>query len=147
MVSFHDYEFQATLSANVCYCITADRTLSLRLIGGGVGCSVSVDFIFEIMLGSKENSQHFLFSIKSTLVLINLINLLIYRTTPHIPPIDAYPVAKFFVPDREDKVDSGIGLSYRAASLCSMADRYDYPMPESTISPSQEKGASLRQNS
>jgi hypothetical protein len=34
-------------------------------------------------------------------------------------------------------VDSGIRLSLRPASLCSLADRYDNPMPESTISPSQ----------
>ncbi len=33
-----------------------------------------------------------------------------------------------------DKVDSGIGLSYRPASLCSqLAGRYDNPLPESTI--------------
>ncbi len=31
-------------------------------------------------------------------------------------------------------VDSGIGSSYRPASLCSLSDRYDNPMPESTIS-------------
>ncbi len=73
------YEFQATLSTNVCYCITADETSSLHFIGGG---SVSVDYIFKIMLGSKENSQHFFFSVKSTLILINL---LIYRTTQHTP--------------------------------------------------------------
>jgi hypothetical protein len=35
-------------------------------------------------------------------------------------------------------VDSGIGLSYRPASLCSLADRYDNPMPESTLSPKSE---------
>jgi hypothetical protein len=34
-------------------------------------------------------------------------------------------------------VDSGIGLSYRPSSLCSILGRYDSPMPESTISPSQ----------
>ncbi len=35
----------------------------------------------------------------------------------------------------EDKVDSGIGLSYRpdSASLCILAGRYDNPMPESTL--------------
>jgi hypothetical protein len=32
-----------------------------------------------------------------------------------------------------DKVDSGIGLSYRPASLCSLAGLYDNPMPESTM--------------
>ncbi len=36
-----------------------------------------------------------------------------------------------------DKVNSGIGLSYRSASPCSLACRYDNPMPESTLSPSQ----------
>jgi hypothetical protein len=35
----------------------------------------------------------------------------------------------------EDIVDSGIGLSYRPVSLCSLAGRYDNPMPESTFFP------------
>ncbi len=34
----------------------------------------------------------------------------------------------------EDIVDSGIGLLYRPASLRSLADQYDNPMPESTLS-------------
>jgi hypothetical protein len=34
-----------------------------------------------------------------------------------------------------DIVDSGTGLSDLPASLCSLADRYDNPMPESTVSP------------
>ncbi len=41
-------------------------------------------------------------------------------------------VAKFIVPNWGDKVDSGVGLSYLPASLCSLAGRYDNPMPEST---------------
>ncbi len=36
------------------------------------------------------------------------------------------PVAKFIVPDWTDKVDSGIGLSYRPARL--HIGRYDNPM-------------------
>ncbi len=45
-------------------------------------------------------------------------------------------VAKFIVPDWGDKVDSGIGLSYRPARrLHRLAGRYDHPMPESTLSP------------
>ncbi len=36
-----------------------------------------------------------------------------------------------------DTVDSGIGLSYRPAILYWLTGRYDNPMPESTISPSQ----------
>ncbi len=47
------------------------------------------------------------------------------------------PVAKFMVPDREDKVNSGIGLSYRSARLHRLEGLYDNPTPESTISPSQ----------
>jgi len=47
------------------------------------------------------------------------------------------PVAKFIVPDWGDKVDSGIGVSYRPAKLHRLEGRYDNPMPESTISPSQ----------
>jgi hypothetical protein len=40
-------------------------------------------------------------------------------------------VAKFFVPDWEDIVDFGIGLSYRPARarLHRLACRYDKPMP------------------
>jgi hypothetical protein len=33
------------------------------------------------------------------------------------------PVTKFFVPDWGDKVDYGIGLSYRLGSLCSLKRR------------------------
>ena len=55
MVSFNEvrrfyHELQATLSANVCYCITAKKNLSLHFIVRGLG-SVSFDFIFQIMLG------------------------------------------------------------------------------------------------
>ncbi len=35
-----------------------------------------------------------------------------------------------------DKVNSGIELSYRPVSPCSLAGRYDNPMPELTLSPS-----------
>ncbi len=42
------------------------------------------------------------------------------------------PAAKFLV--LGDKVDYGIWLSYRPASLCSRAGRY-HPMPYSTVSP------------
>jgi hypothetical protein len=46
------------------------------------------------------------------------------------------PVTKFIVPDwGGDKVDSGIGLSYRSARLHRLAGRYDNYMPESTTSP------------
>jgi hypothetical protein len=44
---------------------------------------------------------------------------------------------KFLVPDWGIYSDSVIGLSYRPASLCSLASRYASPMPESTMSPSQ----------
>jgi hypothetical protein len=44
-------------------------------------------------------------------------------------------VAKFRVPDWEDKVNSDIGLSYRPTRLCSLAGRYENPMPELTLSP------------
>jgi hypothetical protein len=45
------------------------------------------------------------------------------------------PVAKFIVLDGGDKVD--IGLSYRPVRLHRLAGRYNNPMTESTISPSQ----------
>jgi hypothetical protein len=41
----------------------------------------------------------------------------------------------FSVPDWEDIVDSGIGLSYRLGRLHKLAGRYDNPVPKSTISP------------
>jgi hypothetical protein len=44
------------------------------------------------------------------------------------------PVTIFIVHDREDKVDSNIGMSYRPASLCRLPGRYNNPMPESTLS-------------
>jgi hypothetical protein len=45
--------------------------------------------------------------------------------------------AIFIVPDRGDEVDIGMGLSYRPARLHRLVGRYDKPMLESTISPSQ----------
>ncbi len=43
------------------------------------------------------------------------------------------PVAKFLVPDWENIVDSGIGLSDRPARLHRLPGQYDNPMTESTI--------------
>jgi hypothetical protein len=43
-------------------------------------------------------------------------------------------VAKFIIPDGEDKVDSGIGLLYRPARLHRLTGQYNNPMPELTIS-------------
>ncbi len=45
--------------------------------------------------------------------------------------------AKFIVSDWGDKVDFGIGLSYRPTRLHRRACRYDNPMPESTGTPIQ----------
>jgi hypothetical protein len=42
-------------------------------------------------------------------------------------------VAKFIVPDWEDIVDTGVGLSYWHARLHRLAGRYDNPMTESTM--------------
>ncbi len=47
-------------------------------------------------------------------------------------------VARFIVPDWGDKVNSGTGLSYRPASLCSLTGLYENPMPESTLAPQLE---------
>jgi hypothetical protein len=46
------------------------------------------------------------------------------------PSVPIRPVAKFIVPDREDKVDSGIGMSHRPASICRLPGLYNNPMPE-----------------
>ncbi len=51
--------------------------------------------------------------------------------------LPSFSVAEFIVPDWGDKVNSGIRLSYLPAMLHRLAGRYDNPMPESTISPSQ----------
>jgi hypothetical protein len=48
---------------------------------------------------------------------------------------DFYPVAEFLDPGWGDKVNSGIGLSYRPAKPGSLAGRYDNYMPKSTLSP------------
>ncbi len=75
------YEFKVPLSANVCYCIKADQTSTFTSLWDG---SISVDYSFQIMQWSKENSHHFLSSIKITLILtIKIINLRISRATPH----------------------------------------------------------------
>jgi hypothetical protein len=48
------------------------------------------------------------------------------------------PVAKLIVPDLGIKLTPALGLSYRPARLHTvLAGRYDNPMPESTLSPSQ----------
>jgi hypothetical protein len=47
--------------------------------------------------------------------------------------IGANSVATFLVPDWGDKVNSGIGLSYRPAMLHRLAGRYDNPMPVNYI--------------
>ena len=53
------------------------------------------------------------------------------------PPKIPSSAAKIIVLDWGDKVNSGIGLSYRPATLLRLAGRFDNPLPESTISPSQ----------
>jgi hypothetical protein len=83
MFSFNEmhgfYSESKPLSSDtVCYWITAAKHSSFSSLRVG---SVSVGFIFTIMLGSKENSHHFFSSIKITLILtIIIINLQIYRT-------------------------------------------------------------------
>jgi hypothetical protein len=49
--------------------------------------------------------------------------------------MDTKPEAEFIVPDWGDKVNYGIGLSYRPAKLHRLAGRHDNPMPVSTLSP------------
>jgi hypothetical protein len=53
----------------------------------------------------------------------------VYSVGPYLNLV-TYRVPKYW--------HSGIWLLYRPANLCSMAGRYDNPMPESTISPSQD---------
>ncbi len=50
-----------------------------------------------------------------------------YETVDHA-------VDKFIGPYWGDKVDYGIGLSYRPATLCSLMVQYNNPMPLSTLS-------------
>jgi hypothetical protein len=60
MVSFNGrqglyYKFQATLSAPVCYCITADQTLSLHFI---VGCSAGLcSYVFYFYDSARINGR------------------------------------------------------------------------------------------
>ncbi len=51
---------------------------------------------------------------------------------------DLPPVAEFIDPRHGDKGDSGIGLSYRTASPCNLADQYSNPMSVLTLSPQSE---------
>ncbi len=52
----------------------------------------------------------------------------------------ASPEAQFVVFDWGYIVDSGLWLSYRPTSPCSLADRYDNPMPESDFCISPHSG-------
>jgi hypothetical protein len=52
MVSFNEmhgyyYEFQASLSAYVCYCVSADHTLSLHFIVHGLGLLLWIFCYYE----------------------------------------------------------------------------------------------------
>jgi hypothetical protein len=49
----------------------------------------------------------------------------VYSKLSCVLQLEEYAVAKFIVPDWGDKVDSGIGLSYRPARLHRLAARYD----------------------
>ncbi len=62
---------------------------------------------------------------------------MVYIKLSRVLQLEEYAVAKFIVPDWGDKVDSGMGLTYRAARLHRLAGRYEFdnPVPESTISP------------
>ncbi len=44
-------------------------------------------------------------------------------------------IAKFIVSYWRDKVDNGIGLSYRPANLYSQTSRYGNPLPQATFPP------------
>ncbi len=66
----------------------------------------------------------------------------IYSTFAHFVPWGAWTSppfieAQFIVPDRVDKVDYGIGLSYLPVRLHKMAGRYDNLIPLSTLSPNK----------
>ncbi len=52
-----------------------------------------------------------------------------FKQEPVYFTISIRPVAKFIVPDREDKVDSGIGLSHRPASICRLPGLYIVQQP------------------
>ncbi len=53
-----------------------------------------------------------------------------------MPKPQQYGGQILIVPDWRDTVDSGIGLSYLPDRLYRLPDRYDDPIPESTIVPS-----------
>ncbi len=54
---------------------------------------------------------------------------MVYSKLRLVLQLEEYAVTKFIVPDWGDKVDSGMGLSYRPARLHRLAGRYDNPMP------------------
>jgi hypothetical protein len=50
-------------------------------------------------------------------------------------------IVEFIVPEWADKVDFGIeGYCTSLPAVCSLAGRYDNPMPESTLSPPPNQG-------
>ncbi len=57
------------------------------------------------------------------------------RTLVKIVQIREYSVSQIHSPWLGDKVDYGLGLSYRPARLHRLAGRYHNPMTESTLSP------------
>jgi hypothetical protein len=55
-----------------------------------------------------------------------------------VQTLSSCPVSEFIDPSLGEKVNSGIGLSYRPARIHGLAGRYDNPMPELTLSPQLE---------
>ena len=98
MISFNEmhifnFDFQATLSAYVCYCITADQTLSLHFIVGG---SVPVDLIFHSI---KASERHIYFCLYC----------LFYVATPlNPPPPKSPPLPLTFFPPLWQGMSPGI---------------------------------------
>jgi hypothetical protein len=90
--------------------------------------------IISCRINGKQSS--FFSASKSPLILTITTNYKqIYRNSRTPLPGDANTEAQFRVPDWGDKVDYGIGLSYRPVWLHRLAGRYDSHLLQSTLFP------------
>ncbi len=100
-------------------------------------CSCSSSQIFPFCTGKKIVLNKIQFSFRPGNYFQRHLTLLLRVKKQRRRSIYCWEVKsiKIYSPWMGDAVDSGIGMSYRPASLCSLAGRYDNPMPESTLSP------------
>ncbi len=123
---------------------SAEPQVKLSLLNS-ISCKIP-DLIrvmqYECMVCKKNyvcvhNLLEYLFPCSSCLGLCNFLSAMSSVCNPCLFCFSVVVCSHIHSPWLGDKVDSGIGLSYRPASQCSPAGRYiiRYPMPESTFFP------------